>query len=157
MLLRTSTAFAGSRSVNSTYSPACRRTAFRPDASAASVPKLRLGPRTVPSVAAASAWYSTNGTLAPRCASCAPPARTSAHATHAPSVISCDRQPHGGVGREVPIVDALAREQDRFVRGELDGPIREVHDAGEPLAAREREDPLGRRPPLHRPVSERRF
>jgi len=41
-------------------------TAWRPEASAARTPTVRLEARTVPFVAASSASYSVNGTLAPR-------------------------------------------------------------------------------------------
>ncbi len=63
---RTVIAFASAGSVNSTFWPAVRRTAERPDASASIVYASRPGPMTVPVVTAFSASCSRNGTAAPR-------------------------------------------------------------------------------------------
>src|ERR1700692_2283694 len=59
-------ALAGAESVNSTYSPGpSSKTARRPDASEASVVKVRSGPTMRPLVAAFSASYSTKSSCEP--------------------------------------------------------------------------------------------
>src|ERR1700692_4524627 len=59
-------ALAGAESVNSTYSPGpSSKTARRPDASEASVVKVRSGPTMRPLVAAFSASYSTKSSGEP--------------------------------------------------------------------------------------------
>ena len=82
MLYRTVIALAASGRVNSTCWPGASWTALRPEASAGSVYASRLGPMTVPLVAAFSASCSAKATLAPRPATRAgsSPARVTAGA-----------------------------------------------------------------------------